>query len=104
MKYTKSLADTVIAVKGAGADASVQADLLAKVSGKLAEAKAALTVLQEEENKAGCIADSKGQAFAYKDKVKAAMEALRIPVDELEMLVDKEVWPYPTYGDLMFEV
>lgn len=104
VKYTKSLADTVIAVKGAGADASVQADLLAKVSGKLAEAKAALTILQEEENKAGCIADSKGQAFAYKDKVKAAMEALRIPVDELEMLVDKEVWPYPTYGDLMFEV
>ncbi len=104
MKYTKSLADTVIAVKAAGADASVQAELLAKVSGKLAEAKTALTRLQEEEKKAGCIAQSKGQAYAYKDKVKTAMEALREPVDELEMLVDKEVWPYPTYADLMFEV
>ena len=40
----------------------------------------------------------------YKDEVKEAMEALRRPVDELEMLVDKEVWPYPTYADLMFEV
>ena len=63
-----------------------------------------ITRLQEEEKKAGCIAQSKGQAYAYKDKVKTAMEALREPVDELEMLVDKEVWPYPTYADLMFEV
>ena len=33
-----------------------------------------------------------------------AMEALREPVDELEMLVDKEMWPMPSYGDLIFEV
>ena len=32
------------------------------------------------------------------------MTALRIPVDELELLVDKDLWPVPTYGDLMFEV
>ena len=32
------------------------------------------------------------------------MAALRSPVDELEMLVDKNVWPVPTYGDLLFEV
>ena len=33
-----------------------------------------------------------------------AMDALRSPIDSLEMLVDKEVWPMPSYGDLMFEV
>ena len=33
-----------------------------------------------------------------------AMDALRHPVDELELLVDKDLWPVPTYGDLMFEV
>ena len=32
------------------------------------------------------------------------MEALRAPIDELEMLVDKALWPVPTYGDLLFEV
>jgi glutamine synthetase len=32
------------------------------------------------------------------------MENLREPVDELEMIVDKSVWPMPSYGDLMFEV
>ena len=43
-------------------------------------------------------------AYAYKDKVVPAMEALRAPVDQLEMIVDKEYWPMPSYGDLMFEV
>ncbi len=104
VKYTKSLADTVIAVKEAEADASVQAELLANVSAKLAEAKAALVKLQEMENKASAMTEGREQAFVYKDEVKEAMEALRRPVDELEMLVDKEVWPYPTYADLMFEV
>ena len=104
VKYTKSLADTVIAVKEAGADASVQAEMLAAVSGKLAETKAALVKLQEVEAKAGAMSEGKEQAFYYKDEVTVAMDALRKPVDELEMMVDKDVWPYPTYADLMFEV
>ena len=36
--------------------------------------------------------------------MKVAMEALRAPVDKLEMLVAKEIWPMPSYGDLLFEV
>ena len=39
-----------------------------------------------------------------REKVVKAMEELRKPVDELEMLVDKEMWPMPSYGDLIFEV
>lgn len=104
VKYTKALADTVIAVKEAGADASVQAELLNKVSAKLTEMKAALTRLQEVEAKASAMEEGKAQAFFYYEEVVAAMEALRAPADELEMLVDKDVWPIPTYADLMFEV
>ena len=104
IKYTKSLADTVIAVKEAGADASVQAELLGQVSAKLAEAKAALATLDEKIAKAGTIEEQKELAFFFKDEVHTAMDALRAPVDALEMLVDKEVWPIPTYGDLIFEV
>ncbi len=40
----------------------------------------------------------------YHEKVAAAMEELRVPVDQLEMIVDKEEWPMPSYGDLLFEV
>ena len=46
----------------------------------------------------------KDQALAYHSEVVPAMEALRTPVDRLEMLVDKELWPMPSYGDLIFEV
>lgn len=104
IKYTKSLADTVIAVKEAGADASVQADLLKEVSGKLAEAKAALAALESKVAATASIEEQKELAFFFKDEVRSAMDALRAPVDELEMLVDKTVWPIPTYGDLIFEV
>ena len=47
--YTRTLADTVIAVREAGVDASVQTEILKEVSLKLAEAKAALVKVQEGE-------------------------------------------------------
>lgn len=103
MRYTKQLADTVVAVKAAGADASVQSGLLNEVSALLAEMKEALARLTELEAKAAG-KESREQAFYYMDVVKKAMDDLRAPADKLEMLVDKEVWPLPTYGDLIFEV
>ena len=48
--------------------------------------------------------EGKEQAFCYREEVMTAMEALRVPADELEMLVDKNIWPFPTYADLIFEV
>ena len=104
VRYTKSLADTVIAVKGAGADASVQAKLLDQVSSGLAQTKTALEKLQKAVEEAGAMQEGKEQAFFYKNAVCTAMEDLRRPVDGLEMIVEKEAWPYPTYADLMFEV
>ena len=102
--YTGDLANTVLAVKEAGAAASTQVELLKKVDGLLTEAQAALETLQAETAKASAIEDVKAQAFYYKDTVKAAMDALRAPVDKLEMVVDSDIWPMPTYGELMFEV
>ena len=102
--YTGELANTVIAVKEAGAGAAAQVELLGEVDTLLAEAKSALTTLEAETAKAAAMEDVKAQAFYYKDTVKVAMDALRTPVDKLEMLVDSSVWPMPTYGDLMFEV
>lgn len=104
VRYTKVLADTVLAVKAAGADAAVQVQLLNDVSARLAEAKAALAALEQAAAQAAAIEDAKAQAFYYKDTVKTAMDALRKPVDALEMIVDKDIWPMPTYGELTFEV
>ena len=104
MEYTKTLADTVLAVKSAGADATVQTTALKSISEKLAEAQAAETSLEDKLAEAAGIEDPKKLAFFYKDVVHTAMDDLRAPVDELEMMVDKKVWPVPTYGDLIFEV
>ena len=102
--YTGDLANTVLAVKEAGAAASTQTELLKEVDELLGEAKTALKTLQDETAKASSIEDVKEQAFYYKDTVKDAMDALRAPVDKLEMVVDSSIWPMPTYGELMFEV
>ena len=100
--YTKELADTAIAVKEAGADASTQIELLNDVTAKLNEAKAGLEDLKKATAKAQSIDDNQEKAESYKSEVMAAMAELRKPVDELEMIVDKEVWPVPSYGDILF--
>ena len=102
--YTGELANTVVTVKEAGAPATAQTELLVEVDSLLAEAKKALKHLEECTVHANKIENAKERAFYYKDVVDVAMTALRKPVDKLEMLVDSDIWPMPTYGELMFEI
>ena len=104
IRGTKTLAETVNAVVQAGVDAEVQRDLLVETSSLLKEAKAALTTLEQVTQEASTKEEGKVQAEYFREQVVPAMEALRIPVDRLEMIVDKEIWPMPSYGDLIFEV
>ena len=92
------------AVKAAGADVSVQSELLTEISALLVESKSALKALTEVTEKAAEMEEGEEQARYYHFTVVQAMAALRSPVDKLEMIVDKEAWPMPSYGDLMFEV
>lgn len=104
IKYTTTVAQSVAAVKAVGADASVQEASLAEISKNLVAMNAALEKLEAVTDKAAVIEDPKAQAVAYRDEVFTTMSALREPADALEMLVDKSVWPFPTYGDLLFNV
>ena len=105
IKYTRQLADSINAVVAAGIlDVEVQTDLLNETSVLLKETKNALNHLKEVTEIAAAMEDGKDKAFYYRQQVIPAMEALRKPVDELEMIVDKEIWPMPSYGDLLFEV
>lgn len=83
---------------------AVQAELLTSISELLAETKEALKSLETVEKKAVEMEEGETQARYYHFNVVPAMEALRAPVDKLEMIVDKEAWPMPSYGDLIFEV
>ena len=82
----------------------MQKELLLETSALLSEAKVALSKLMDVTEKAQQMSEGQAQAEYYRDEVTTAMEALRAPIDQLEMIVDKEMWPMPSYGDLLFEV
>ncbi|MGL5675870.1 MAG: glutamine synthetase III [Cellulosilyticaceae bacterium] len=50
------------------------------------------------------ITDSTDLSLYFKTAIIPAMQSLRIVVDELEMLVGRKYWPYPTYSELLFSV
>ncbi|MDD3184469.1 MAG: glutamine synthetase III [Anaerostipes sp.] len=104
MKYQKTLADAIAALKAASMDTSVQEALLSDITNNLKALYTAIGELAATEKKAQAIEDIKEQARFYHDEVFTDMAAVREPVDILEMLVAKEDWPLPSYGDLIFEV
>ena len=106
IKYVTNLATSINAVKSAvpGADVSVQEDLLTRTSALLAQVKSATVYLSKVIGEAAEKEEGKEQATFFRDVVFPAMSELRTPVDALELIVEKEIWPVPTYGDLMFEV
>lgn len=105
IKYTTQLAGSLGAVKNAcpEADVSVQTELLVETSALLSDMKVALASLETSLEICSGM-ESAEQAHAYHEKVVPAMDALRAPADRLEMIVDKDLWPFPSYGDLLFEV
>ena len=105
IRYTTVLADSINAVKAAGVtEVSVQAELLKKCSALLKETNEAMHTLSALVEKVPEVAEGRERAVYCREQVVKAMDALRKPVDELEMLVDKSMWPMPSYGDLIFEV
>lgn len=102
--YTGTLSGIIQSMNAINVSSSVQKELLSDISSLLDEASGAVKILQEVSREAAGIADNKTKAHYYHSFVLPAMEALRRPIDKLEMLVDKEVWPMPSYGDLLFEI
>ena len=106
INYMKKLADTIQAIQSinAGIDVKSQVEMLQEVSTLFTTAKDACSRLGEFTETAKRISDAKEQAEYFKNHVVPAMEELRAPIDALELVVDKTIWPIPTYGDLLFEV
>ncbi len=105
IKYTTVLAESINQVRAVGdIDVSVQLGLLNRTSELLKETNQAMGALKELVEEISAVPEGRERAVFCREKVFKAMEALRKPVDELEMIVDKEMWPMPSYGDLIFEV
>ena len=104
MRYEKDLADTIIAVKNAGAKFGAEAEKLQKIADMIDDAQVALDALRTLVDQGGKMTNARERAFFFKDQIKPAMMRLRRPCDALEQIVDKSCWPFPTYEDMLFEL
>nr|WP_302649602.1 glutamine synthetase III [uncultured Agathobaculum sp.] len=101
--YEKDLADTVKVKKDAGVAGGMEAGLLGRVSALTEELYTKCSELDQ------AVADapkdnSKQTVNYYHDVILAKMDEVRAPADQLEMLVGKKYWPFPTYSDILFYV
>lgn len=106
IEYVTELAASINQIHQAcpGALVEVQEERLMKSSKLLSETSNALQVLEQKIEEAQCIENGRQRAYFFMQEIVPAMEELRRPVDQLEMIVDKNHWPMPSYGDLLFEV
>ena len=102
--YSGRLAKTVNEMIQAGVTPVVQMGLLNDVNKELTNLDTALAALKMAMDNVKDIKNEKELAEFFKDTIVPKMRRLRLPVDNLERIVDKRVWPLPTYADLMFEV
>ncbi len=105
VKYKSSVASSLSSIKEVGGDTSVEQELLNNITENVKLFYQNLKILEQETEKAHHLqCSNQEQALFYRNHVAKAMEELRKPADELEMLVDEDIWPFPTYGELLFNI
>ena len=73
-----------------------------EISEHVEEIKEKVAQMLDERKKANKIEDFAKQALAYNQKVMPYLQMIRTHVDELELMVDDELWPLPKYRELLF--
>jgi len=107
LAYISDLAGSIQGVKATGltADTSAQASTLTEVSAIAASFKKNIALLDSKLEAAGGVkGGTYEQACAFRDSVFAQMALLREDGDKLEEIVDDNLWPYPTYSDMLFNI
>lgn len=106
-KFATTVATSINTIKATGiaADITAQTELLTEVSSLATALKNNIATLEEAVGKAAnAHGDTYAQAALFRFDVCEKMAALREVADTLETLVDKDVWPMPTYSDLLFNI
>ena len=104
--YQRSLAETISAKKAALTSISCETEeaMLVKASDLTSGLAAGLKKLEEDVDKESVYEDVYDLAKYNRDMIFEDMGKLREVVDELETRVPKEIWPYPTYGEILYSV
>ena len=104
LTYAGELAASANAIKTAGVDSAPQVSALTKINSLLGTLQVKTAALDAAIEAAHSVTGGVDQhAFAFRDKVLPAMVAARAVADELETLVDSDVWPLASYADLLFD-
>jgi glutamine synthetase len=101
-EYSARLGNAVSAVAGAGVDASTQIKVLKQICSSITVLEQRIETLSEAIAKAAATHETEAKAKSYRDDVLPAMGALRTVVDELETMVAADLWPLPTYAQMLF--
>ncbi len=105
--FSKELSDTINSVKATGmsVEVSAQSSVLKELSPVLSSFASNISALKKAIEKASAETSSAlKQAEAFSKTVIPAMEALRTDADKIETIIPKDLYPFPTYGDLLFNV
>jgi len=101
-EYSGRLGQAVTAVSAAGVAADTQKALLQRVCDGITKLESRVMTLEEAQAKAAATEGPEKQAASYRDKVIPAMAAVRSAADELETVVDANLWPLPSYAEMLF--
>ena len=107
IKFETEIAKSINEIKNCGieADLSANTDLLKETASFASQFKKEISLLENSLSKAqNSFEDTLEQAMFYRNDVFARMEALRTVADELERIVDSNIWPIPTYADILFNI
>ena len=100
--YSDRLACAVESVTATGLAADTQLGMLKKVCTLIKSLQSNIETLEKAVAKAGKIQDVSKKAEDYRDNVIGAMQSLRASADELETIVNADLWPLPTYAEMLF--
>ena len=105
-KYSKELSDTINAVKetGMSVEVSAQSSVLKELSPVLSSFASNIQALKKSVEKASSESGLLKEAEAFHKLVVPAMEALRADGDKLEAIIPKDIYPFPTYAELLFNI
>ena len=102
MDYSGSLAAATETVRAAGGNGETHAKMLNEVCDLINNLRKNIEKLEAAVNKVSSVKNTKKKAENYRDVVIPAMNAVRQAADKLETIVDAEMWPLPTYAEMLF--
>ncbi len=103
-KFAGDIGHAVNEIKAAGVEPLAEMKLLKMVTNRNAKLFNAIEVLRAAIEHTKHTADALENALYERDVIIPAMNAVRAVADDLETIVDKKCWPFPTYDDLLFNV